>query len=476
MTAHELQDIIQSFEQLKKEEQIEILNYDEQYIVYALSYRYKIPCMSHLSKPPCFTDGIPYLFFYSHDILFYEKIDDKAIFLIKDPRKVRILKQGYQKAYRVYLLSIQQFEDIKVTFFSYFKIFDIIQKIMQTKKESQVFKWHYKLLSNIFLMALKLQVSDIHFIKTRFNGEILFRIQGQRTFMFSIDVSVMDHLLRRLKVLANLEINNHIDPQDGLFIWEDEHINETFRLATMPTPFGEQMILRIIQQESILKTIEMLGISDIQILYLKQQLVKKQGLLFVSGSTGSGKTTTLYACLKALKEFPIHIVTLEDPIEIQIEHISQMQLHSSKNMLKHIMRYDPDVIMIGEIRDEISAKAAIEASLSGHLVLASIHVNHPKDIFNRMKQFHIDPSMLEEASPLVMHHQLIPILCQQCFGQGCTHCVFKGYDKRQLIMDMIHFINHQWHQKGDAYDISIKKLKHDDLIDESTYAQYCLEL
>jgi type II secretory ATPase GspE/PulE/Tfp pilus assembly ATPase PilB-like protein len=235
-------------------------------------------------------------------------------------------------------------------------------------------------------------------------------------------------------------------------------------------------MLRMIQQESMMKTIDQLGFSEIQSTYLKQQLKKKQGLIFVSGSTGSGKTTTLYACLKVLKEMPIHIVTLEDPIEIKMEHISQMQLDQQKNLLKHIMRYDPDVIMIGEIRDEASAKASIEASLSGHLVLASIHVNHPKDIFKRMKQFLIDQTMIEEASPLVMHHQLIPLICHLCHGKGCIHCMFKGHEKRQLIVDMMHFINHIWYQKGDAYDISLKHLKSMKLIDEITYQQYQLEL
>lgn len=476
MTKHELNEIIQSFHLLKKEQEIEALSYPSEKIRHALSYRFKISCIHHVLKPPGYLDEIPYLFFYHLDIFFYEEMNQKAVFLMKDPRKLNMIKQGYQKRNQVYLISSKQFHDIKNKFHSYYKIYDIIQKIKQTKKETLQFKWHYMLMSNIFMMALKMQVSDIHFIKTASHSEVYFRIQGYRTYMFSLDMIVMDHLLRRLKVLANLEINNHQDPQDGLFIWKDDFINETFRLATMPTPQGEQMMLRMIQQESSMKTINKLGLNDTQALYLKQQLNKKQGLIFVSGSTGSGKTTTLYACLKALKDMPIHIVTLEDPIEIKIEHISQMQLDQHKNMLKHIMRYDPDVIMIGEIRDEVSAKAAIEASLSGHLVLASIHVNHPKDIFKRMKQFHIDQTMIEEASPLMMHHRLIPLLCHQCKGKGCIHCMFKGHEKRQLIVDMMHFINHAWHQKGDAYDISLKQLKSNHLIDETTYQQYQLEL
>jgi type II secretory ATPase GspE/PulE/Tfp pilus assembly ATPase PilB-like protein len=476
MTSHELNEIIQSFSQLKKDQEIEVLTYDAEKIRDALSYRFKLPCIHHVSKPPCYLHEIPYMFFYHHDIFFYQDINHQVIFLIKDPRRLNIIKQGYLKHFKVQLISIKQFHEIKDKFHLYYKIYDIIQKIQQTKKDTLQFKWHYMLISNIFIMALKMQASDIHLIKTATHSEVYFRIQGYRTYMFSLDIIIMDHLLRRLKVLANLEINNHQDPQDGLFIWKDEFINETFRLATMPTSYGEQMMLRMIQQESMMKTIDQLGFSEIQSTYLKQQLKKKQGLIFVSGSTGSGKTTTLYACLKVLKEMPIHIVTLEDPIEIKMEHISQMQLDQQKNLLKHIMRYDPDVIMIGEIRDEASAKASIEASLSGHLVLASIHVNHPKDIFKRMKQFLIDQTMIEEASPLVMHHQLIPLICHLCHGKGCIHCMFKGHEKRQLIVDMMHFINHTWYQKGDAYDISLKHLKSMKLIDETTYQQYQLEL
>lgn len=471
---YELQEIIQSFKQLKKDEPLDILNYSKKSMLHALSYMYQLPCMYQLSKPPTCINEIPYLFFYEHHIYFYEIKNNKAIFLLNDPRKISIIKQGYKHNFQVYLVSSQLWQDIHITFASYYKIYDIIQKIKQSKRDSSQFKWHQHLIAHIFHMSIQMKASDIHFIKASSQAEILFRIQGHRTSMFLLDIDVVDHVLRRLKVLANLEINNHQDAQDGLFIWKDEMIDETFRLATMPTPYGEQMMLRVIQQEKNMKSLDMLGLTDIQTVYVKQQLHKKQGLIFVSGSTGSGKTTTLYACLKMLKDMPIHIVTLEDPVEIKMEHISQMQLDN--NLLRHVMRYDPDVIMIGEIRDEASAKAAIEASLSGHLVLASIHVNHPKDIFKRMKQFHIDQTMIEDASPFMLHHQLIPILCQHCKGKGCIHCMFKGHEKRQLIVDMMHFINHDWQQKGDAYDISLKRLKSNHLIDEKTYEQYVSEL
>jgi general secretion pathway protein E len=476
MTHFELHRILTSIQTKGFDETISNQEFSDQWMIRAFSYWYKIPCMHHILKSPRYVEDIPYMYFLKHEIYAYDEINHKGIFLLKDPRKENIIRQGYHQPYHVYLISQQLEHDIHIKFSFYYRIYDILQKLKNLKKSADQFLYHQQLMEHLFLMAIAMDASDIHFIKTHTKGEVLFRIQGHRSHMFSFDIVVMDHILRRLKVLANLEINNHMDAQDGIFNWTKHAIHETFRLATMPTPHGEQMMLRMIQQEGNMKTIDSLGFTEIQKQYVYTQLKKKQGLIFVSGSTGSGKTTTLYACLKELKQMPLHIVTLEDPIEIEMAHVSQMQLDPNKNMLKHIMRYDPDVIMIGEIRDHESAKAAIEAALSGHLVLASIHVNHPKDIFKRMKQFGINQTMLEDASPLMMHHQLIPIVCQDCKGKGCIKCMFKGHERRQLIIDMMHFIRKVWCQKGDAYDISLMKLKAQHLIDEDTYQQYLLAL
>jgi len=476
MTHFELNLILNDILKNGFETSLNSKNYSNEWLTRALSYMYKIPCIHHILKSPQYFDDIPYMYFLKHDIYFYDRVNHKSIFLLKDPRNINIIRQGYKGQFQVYLLSHQLSNDIHTKFSFFYKINDILQKIKQIRKSSEQFLYHQHLMDVLFQMAIHMHASDIHFIKTHQQGNVLFRIQGFRSHMFSFDILVMDHILRRLKVLANLEINNQMDAQDGIFTWSKLDVKETFRLATMPTPYGEQMMIRMIQQEVNMKTIETLGFEEIQKQYMYEQLNKKQGLIFVSGSTGSGKTTTLYACLKELKQKPLHIITLEDPIEIEMAHVSQMHLDSNKNMLKHIMRYDPDVMMIGEIRDNVSAKAAIEAALSGHLVLASIHVNHPKDIFKRMKQFGINQNMLEDASPLIMHHQLIPILCQKCEGKGCIHCMFKGHERRQLIIEMMHYIKKKWHQKGDTSDISLMKLKSQHRINEDIFQQFKSDL
>ncbi len=472
MTKNKLYEVIEMLRNKNHDTHTSWFHLDEVTILRGLSYLYRLPCLYRITRVPEFKKEVAYKFLYTHDMLYY--YDD--IVLLKDPSKISNLKQTQHDYKKVYIIAPTLYNSLKELYHLYYELYHVIQKIDITKKSDHLYQYHFEFMSQLFSMALYMRASDIHFIKTDENGDILFRIQGHRTFITSIEKNVMDHFIRRLKVLANLEINNQTDAQDGTFIWENKKFKESYRLATMITPHGEQMILRKVEKEENIKSLDMLGLKLEQTKYLKQHLHKKQGFIIVSGTTGSGKTTTLYACLKALKQKPVHILTIEDPVEMNINHISQLQLDSQKKILKHIMRYDPDVIMIGEIRDDDSARAAIEAALSGHLVLASIHVNHPHDLFNRMQQFNIDPKMLEDTSPMILHHHLIPILCQNCLGRGCIHCAFKGYDKRQLLVDMKHYINHQWIQKGDAIDISLKQLLSKQLIDQTTFEQFQLEL
>lgn len=438
-----------------------------------LSYVYQLPVMHHLNQTPEYDVMIPYLFLFGYNILFY-KSGQKAIFLTNMPVHERKIQTSYKGSYQLFIIDDDIFLNIKDVYYQFYRMFETLQKLHLNKKSKVYHTYHHELLHRIIETSTFFNVSDIHFVKVGSMSHILIRLHGKRINILELSHEIMDHLLRKMKVLANIEINNHSSAQDGMFQWHEAHIQETFRLATMPTIHGEQMILRKILKESAMQSLDVLGISNEQITYLQQQLEKKQGLILVSGSTGSGKTTTLYACLKQLKQKPIHIVTLEDPVEIYMDHISQITLSNHQHILKHVMRYDPDVIMIGEIRDDMTASVAIEAALSGHLVLASIHVNHPKDIFKRLQQFRVKSDIVKETSPMMMHHHLIPLLCQRCKGKGCIHCMFQGYNKRQLILDILHYNEHTWQQKGDEFTISLNTLKNEGRIDLKTYQAYQL--
>ncbi|MCL4143327.1 UNVERIFIED_CONTAM: hypothetical protein GTU68_063858, partial [Idotea baltica] len=264
------------------------------------------------------------------------------------------------------------------------------------------------------------KVSDIHIIPERDGFSLRLRKNGE--FLVHENsfapLSVHKKIVQRIKTLSNLDISNSFLPQDGSFNINIVKATHSLRVSTMPTIFGERVVLRLFP-ETTCKTIDSIGFSlDAQNL-LNEVLNLDGGLILTSGSTGSGKTTTLYslvlACVKAGK----HVVTLEDPVEIEIPGVIQSEINYKKNFdyatgFKAILRQDPDVILIGEIRDAKTAQIAVEASETGHIILSTVHGRNLDDVQSRFLRYNVAKQLFESRLALLISQKLLPKLCDNC--------------------------------------------------------------
>lgn len=267
----------------------------------------------------------------------------------------------------------------------------------------------------LFEMAYIFHASDIHLDIKRDHGRIVFRIAHQLLFESHIDTSTMRLLIGRLKLISGMRSDISDKAQDGAGCIVIGEVYVYFRSATSPTVFGENIVCRLFATDTgQQKDISTLGLSDPDMILLKENLHKESGLILVSGPTGSGKTTTLYACLSHLASIGKMVISIEDPVEIVLPHIRQIKVNKDigydfKDALKGVLRQDPDVIMVGEIRDRETAELAIQAALTGHLVLATIHAPSALEIIDRLKVLGISPSMSVSIIQLLISQKSITI-------------------------------------------------------------------
>lgn len=316
----------------------------------------------------------------------------------------------------------------------------------------------------LLFMSHALHASDIHLTQNAEKGFVKYRIHGLLKTYQEHDVSLHHALLRRYKVLSKLHVGIEQMPQDGMFYREDHQGKHMYRIASIPTFHGEHMVIRVIDDQHLFQHISQLGLNVEHEQLLKENLHIKQGLILLAGATGSGKSTTLHAVIRHLKKHVEHVITLEDPIENIIDDATQITIGESSDRfyekaLKHILRLDPDIVMIGEIRDETSAKVAMKAALTGHIVLSTIHANSPEHIIERLKSFHLSDS-LQHTVKMMIFQTLIPIQCNACKGKGCHLCKHTGVIERQALFEIYTFNQHQkqWIKKGITIRDAVHKL------------------
>lgn len=292
-----------------------------------------------------------------------------------------------------------------------------------------------RLLDNLFKFCLQQNASDIHLEPQKTALQIRLRIDGVLHCYKSLPHHLSQRLLSRLKLLSKLDISETRRPQDGQFSFTTE-LNDTldFRVSTLPTLYGEKMVLRLQKNKPTQLEFSNLGFTQQQQATFMQQLKQPQGLILVTGPTGSGKSITLYSALSYLNQADKHILTAEDPIEIEIEGLIQTQVNNAigldfSQLLRTFLRQDPDIIMLGEIRDEESAKMALRAAQTGHLVLSTLHTNDAPSAIERLHQLGIKDDEIRSSLLLVIAQRLIRKLCKQCLGLGCENC-YQGYKGR----------------------------------------------
>ena len=302
-----------------------------------------------------------------------------------------------------------------------------------------------KLLDSLIKTVNNYHASDVHFKIAKKNVEVCYRIDGVLRKVLTIDLNSYHQLVTKVKLLAGLDITISLQPQDGHFVYQKNNYKSDIRVSTMPTIDGERLVLRIFNIEDEVESLESLGFSEEQLNDIKSSLAGG-GIIFVTGPTGSGKTTTIYAFIDYLKRMNLNIMAVEDPIERLIEEITQIPLNmlDYPTILKSIMRQDPDVIMLGEIRDADTAKMAVRLAQTGHLILSTIHTNDSLGVITRLENMGIPKYLIVDAIKLVISQRLLRKPCEACHyteKDTCHICHHTGYVGRMMIAEVIKFDN-----------------------------------
>ncbi len=276
-----------------------------------------------------------------------------------------------------------------------------------------------KMAESIVENAIDAGASDIHIEPMADNIRVRYRIDGDLKTVITLPKKVGPALVSRIKILSNLKIDEKRKPQDGRFRINDLGKTIDFRVSSFPTAYGEKVVMRILDTQSGLLTLDKLGVQGRDKDVIERMIKEPYGIILITGPTGSGKSTTLYSMLRMVNREEVNIITLEDPIEYVLEGINQSQMrpeigYTFANGLRSVLRQDPDIIMVGEIRDEETAELAIHASLTGHLVLSTLHTNSAAGAIPRLIDMSVQPFLLASSLKLAMAQRLVRRICQDC--------------------------------------------------------------
>lgn len=305
--------------------------------------------------------------------------------------------------------------------------------------------------------AYKLQASDIHLEPQEKYLQIRYRIDGKLILIYKASNKISNFLISYLKLISNLDIAEKRLPQDGKFIFSAQNID--IRISTIPVLFGEKVVLRLLGNKENLLNLNQMGFSKMNLKYFKDMISASSGLIVITGPVNSGKSTLLYASLNYLNRLDTNIITIEDPVELNLDGINQMQVNQKAGMdfsvaLRASLRQDPDIVMIGEIRDEVVAKQAITTALTGHLVLTTLHTKNALGVPARLIDLGVSPVMLSIALLGMTSQRLVRKICPKCKtsykpnensleafflekdfylgmdlykGKGCKYCNYTGF-------------------------------------------------
>ncbi len=295
--------------------------------------------------------------------------------------------------------------------------------------------------------AIEQRASDIHLQPSRSTVEINYRIDGFIQLAHQIDPRHYPAVVSRIKILGNMDIAEHRLPQDGAHHLSIEGRKVDLRISTIPVLEGENVVIRILDPKRGLRTLSRIGFREADELGFRKMLKQRSGLILVTGPTGSGKSTTLYAAMHALRNSGLNIISIEDPVEYRIENVRQIEINEragntfAKN-LRHVLRHDPDVILIGEIRDQETAQIALQSAYTGHLVLSTLHTGDAASAVTRLLEMGMEPYMLKDTLLGIISQRLVRKICRWCNGipikmGHCHHCNQSGFHGRIPIYELL---------------------------------------
>jgi type IV pilus assembly protein PilB len=350
---------------------------------------------------------------------------------------------------------------------------EILQRYLTTNyrqtslKETAELNYTSDFLEKILLSAKSIGSSDIHFEPYEDYCRIRFRLDGKLIEQFTIPIQDYPTMVNKIKVKSQLDIAEKRLPQDGRISFNLKDNEFDIRVSSLPTLYGEKLVLRILSKEIGAVELSTLGFTHQELDSYKEGIKKPNGIVLISGPTGSGKTTTLYATLKLLNKVDVNVLTIEDPIEYTLEGINQVQLKENIGLdfassLRTFLRQDPDIIMVGEIRDLKTANMAMRAALTGHLVLSTIHTNSSWATISRLVDMGVPPFLLASTLNMSVAQRLVRKLCNSCkvpaevkdthflkdekipkalnrhfIAGGCNDCHYTGYKGRQAIYEIL---------------------------------------
>ncbi len=328
-----------------------------------------------------------------------------------------------------------------------------------------------KLVNTLLFQGLKMRASDIHFHAYPDRTQIRFRIDGILYDMDSIPAKAHDAIVSRVKVMGKMDIAERRLPQDGRATIRIGDGEVDVRISTVPTTDGERIVMRLLDKSAKVYTLDEIGLTDANKELLKGFVDYSHGIVLVTGPTGSGKSTTLYACVSQIDVTKKNVLTIEDPVEYSLPGVSQVQVNNKKGLtfskgLRSFLRQDPDVMMVGEIRDLETAEVSIRAALTGHLVFSTVHTNDSASTITRMVDQGVEPYLVASSIILVVAQRLVRTICKTCrvsrpitpewdvklrkigisaeeldgeivFGEGCEECFHSGYSGRTAIYEFM---------------------------------------
>jgi general secretion pathway protein E len=355
-----------------------------------------------------------------------------------------------------------------------------------------------KLINGIISQAIKQRASDIHFEPYEDLFIIRYRIDGILKEVLSQDSRIAPLVISRIKIISRLDISERRLPQDGRVSLSLGNKRVDVRVSTLPSTYGERIVLRLLDKQSAQISIQNLGLENNILKNYQATLKASEGIILVTGPTGSGKTTTLYAGLRYLSDASQNILTVEDPIEYTLKGVGQTQVNSKTGYdfamgLRSMLRQDPDIVMVGEIRDQETARIAIQASLTGHLVLSTVHTNSAVGAITRLRDMGIEPFLLSSSLKTIISQRLARRLCRHCkqenqltrsmaelFGikagttvfdpKGCDHCDGTGYVGRIAVAESIQIdteLKNMMHEAASEQEIAKYAFQHNLSIDET---------
>jgi general secretion pathway protein E len=340
-----------------------------------------------------------------------------------------------------------------------------IEDLLDTNDEAPIIRF----VNSLLTQAYRQRASDIHIEPFENEVAVRYRVDGILYEVQRPPYSALSNIISRLKIMATLDIAEKRLPQDGRFSVRIAGKQADIRMSTLPTAFGERVVLRLLDKSVGVLGLEDIGVDSDMLPQIKKMIQKSHGIFLVTGPTGAGKTTTLYSALSAINSREQNIITVEDPIEYQLPGVGQIQVNPKIDLsfaqgLRSILRQDPDVIMVGEIRDSETAKIAVQAALTGHLVFSTLHTNDAAGALARLVEMGVEPFLAASALVGVLAQRLVRTICPHCRvsyipdkqslselfdgaevpsqavfyrGRGCSHCMKVGYLGRTGLYELL---------------------------------------